>query len=360
MSWMPDGVVQHLRAVADAPDLSGTKYQLVRPLARGGMGAVYVAYDAQLDRQVALKVLDLPDASNELEARMMREARIVARLEHPGIVPIHDVGALPDGRVFYSMKLVHGSRLDEYVKKGAALADMLRVFQKACQAVAFAHANGVIHRDLKPENIMVGAFGEVLVMDWGLAKILPLASSPSDGKNINGQTTADASTTPILHARFSDERSHETVHGTILGTPAYMAPEQARGEIENLDRRTDVYALGAILTYLLRSYSSADNDRNNLAQGRDLQKPLARLRKIPKALTAICAKAMSADKTTRYADALDLASDIERFLDGLSVSSYKENPFEIARRWLKQYRFMVLLVLAYMLVRITLFFLLRR
>src|SRR5881397_3038329 len=141
------------------------------------MGVVWLAEDIQLDRRVALKVLYLPEQSGDLEARLLREARILARLEHPGIVPVHDAGTLADGRVFYAMKYVQGLRLDQHLPALPAPADRLRVFQRICDAVAFAHSRGVLHRDLKPQNVMVGAFGEVLVMDWGVAKLIHAAGT---------------------------------------------------------------------------------------------------------------------------------------------------------------------------------------
>src|SRR5262249_3937250 len=141
-------------------------------VARGGMGVVYAAQDEMLERRVALKVLDVPDPDGGLASRLNREARVLARLEHPGIVPVHDVGTLADGRVFYTMKFVEGQRLDKHIQSVLSLPDRLRLFLRICDSVAFAHARGVLHRDLKPANVMIGAFGEVLVMDWGLAKIL--------------------------------------------------------------------------------------------------------------------------------------------------------------------------------------------
>src|SRR5689334_18747532 len=171
MKWLSDAVLDHLCQIADAPDLSGTKYELVEKIAQGGMAIVYLARDRDLDRPVALKILaDLP-FDPQAKSRMVNEARIIARLEHPGIVPVHDSGVLPDGRLYYAMKLVRGKRLDEHVGPTTPLSDVLRIFEKICEAVAFAHAQGVIHRDLKPQNIMVGSFGEVLVMDWGVAKV---------------------------------------------------------------------------------------------------------------------------------------------------------------------------------------------
>ena len=152
MKYLSDDAIARLRQVVDAPDVSGTRYRIVEKIGRGGMGAVYKAEDTVLGRMIALKVLD---EENE-------EAHIMAALEHPGIVPVHDAGRLPDGRVFYAMKLVDGVPLHDF---RASLPDRLRVFQKICEAVAFAHSRGVTHGDLKPENIMIGAFGEALVLD---------------------------------------------------------------------------------------------------------------------------------------------------------------------------------------------------
>src|SRR5436305_5253353 len=172
MKFLSDNALDRLRQTADAPDLSGTRYQLLQRVARGGMGTVYAALDQTLRRRVALKVLDVPLAQADFARRLNREARVLAHLEHPGIVPVHDVGTLSDGRVCYTMKFVEGQRLDKHIQGVPALPDRLRLFLRVCDAVAFAHARGVLHRDLKPANVMVGAFGEVLVMDWGLAKIL--------------------------------------------------------------------------------------------------------------------------------------------------------------------------------------------
>src|SRR6202050_5386170 len=225
MRQLSDKAVTRLRNSAELPDLSGTRYRLLERVARGGMSVVYAAQDRDLQRRVALKVLEAPGSQGELADRLMREARVLAGLEHPGIVPVHDVGRLPDGRVFYTMKFVEGQRLDHYIGSLTPISDRLRLFQRICDAVAFAHARGVLHRDLKPANVMVGSFGEVLVMDWGLAKILTGTPESSGECVSNGNAThaADSQTTALL----------ETGHGAVLGTVGYMSPEQARGEIEN-------------------------------------------------------------------------------------------------------------------------------
>lgn len=310
MKWLSDDKLNHLRNVVSEPDFSATKYTFVKELGRGGMGVVCLAEDRELDRLVAIKILNTPDITEDLRNRMIREAQIIARLEHPGIVPVHDVGALPDGRIFYAMKYVRGSRLDEYAAQGASLRDRLRKFQSVCDAVAFAHAHGVIHRDLKPQNIMIGSFGEVLVLDWGVAKIR------------------------------DDPRSaafHETMEGTVIGTRRYMSPEQERGEIDQLDERSDIYALGAVLRFLLNDQPKAG-----------------------KAAHAISAKAMATAKESRYTSAADLSADIGRLLDAEPVSAYRENVFERTSRWVGKNRFLVLLVLAYLLMRIFLIFTSRR
>lgn len=168
-AFLPDEAVRRLRRAADRPETADTPYTIVEELGRGGMGTVYRAVDARLDREVALKVSTLGQADPEEAERMHKEARVMARLEHPGIVPVHDAGELPDGRMYYAMRLIRGERLDRWAE-GRTLSDCLGVFRKVCEAVAFAHAHGVIHRDLKPANVMIGAFGEVLVLDWGVAR----------------------------------------------------------------------------------------------------------------------------------------------------------------------------------------------
>src|SRR6202163_649363 len=170
MKSLSDRVVARLQADMQLPDLSGTRYNLLRYLACGGMGSVWLAEDTVLKRRVALKVLDLAAPADDLDVRLLREARILAGLEHPGMVPVHDAGTLVDGRAFYCMKYVEGQTLAQHIA-AKNIQEKLRLLERIAEPVDFAHAHGVIHRDLKPENIMIGAFGEVLVMDWGLAKV---------------------------------------------------------------------------------------------------------------------------------------------------------------------------------------------
>jgi eukaryotic-like serine/threonine-protein kinase len=289
MTWLSDDAVAHLRAVADEPDFSATRYRLVRELARGGMGVVYEADDLELRRRVAIKVLATEIASQESEERMRAEARVIAQLEHPGIVPLHDSGTLPDGRVFYAMKLVRGRTFSDIA---APSTEVLRLFLRVCETVAFAHARGVIHCDLKPSNVMVGEFGEVLVMDWGVARSL----------NAGADTGMPA----------------------VIGTRGFMSPEQERGLA--LDATTDVFALGELLRTLVTP-------------------PLSRR------LAAIIGKATAPDSLARYPNARELASDIARCVDGQPVAAYRESVVERFGCWLERNRALVAVVIAYLVMR---------
>jgi serine/threonine protein kinase len=291
-----DAAFDRLQQMFGAPDVRGTRYEIRAVLGEGGLGVVYLAHDAVLDRDVALKVLDGDDPSRR--ERLEREARILARLEHPGIVPVHDVGELPDGRIFYAMKRVRGERLDRWAA-GAGLRARLTVLLRMCDAVAFAHAHGVIHRDLKPENVMVGEFGEVLVLDWGLA-VFGVGSGLQNLRTRVLQTAPDPG----------------------FGTPPYMPPEQADGA--PVDERADVYALGRIL--------------GALAGG------------VP-AIDAVAAKATRPDRAERYASAPALAAEITRFLAGAAVGAHRESVWARAARFGRRYRVPLLLVAAYVLMR---------
>jgi eukaryotic-like serine/threonine-protein kinase len=314
MTFLTDSVLRRLQEAADLPDLSGTRYRLLAKLGQGGMSGVFRVEDTVLGREVALKVISVPDREGLLAARLAREARIIAQLEHPGVVPVHDAGTLADGRPFYTMKLIHGKRLDEYGKGIPRLADRMRIFLRICEAVAFAHAHGILHRDLKPGNIMVGPFGEILVMDWGLSKIVGSGA---------GRSALESAAGGVLAATSAD-----TAHGAVLGTPGYMAPEQAAGDVA-LDQWADVYSLGAILQSLLAEASSGQ----------------------PRALRAVSGKAMNPDREQRYADVENLAADVTHFLDGFPVSAWPENIFRRSWRWATRNRAWILLLLTYVIVR---------
>jgi eukaryotic-like serine/threonine-protein kinase len=298
---LSDSTLDRLHQVVVEPDVAGTRYELVSILGRGGMAVVYLARDTRLDREVALKVLDWSVDRTSRE-RLSREAHILARLEHPGIVPVHDVGQLPDGRLFYAMKRVRGDRLDRWLALLPALHARLGVFLRICDAVAFAHAHGVIHRDLKPENVMIGPFGEVLVLDWGVARV-------AAGSEIGPSTSAAG-----------------TGHGVIVGTRDYMAPEQARGDA-TIDERADIFALGTMLAGII-----------------DGQKPLQ----------AIAAKATSSDRADRYPDVRAMTDDVSRFMAQLAVEAHHETIVERAVRIAEKYRLPIALVLTYLAMRLLL------
>jgi len=340
MKPLSDRAVEKLRDTSEEPNLQGTHYKLLERVARGGMGVVYTAEDERLHRRVALKVLDATGTDRELAQRLLHEARVLARLEHPGIVPVHDVGTRDDGRVFYTMKFVEGRRLDEHLAGVASVPDRLRLFLRICEAVGFAHARGVLHRDLKPANVMVGSFGEVLVMDWGLAKVLAGAGQEgsSDVVYLDG---------PAVGASLSQKPAEagETVrtgHGTVLGTPGYMSPEQAGGDVGHLDGRSDVYSLGVLLRFVVSEAAGPGGQR------------------IDRALAAICAKATADKPEDRYPGVLELGMDVSRFLDGMAVSARAETILDRTVRFYRRYRFFILLMAAYLVMRIALILFFRK
>jgi serine/threonine protein kinase len=321
MTLLSDAAVHRLRSAADLPVIAGDRYRLLHEVGRGGMGTVYLAFDDVLEREVALKV---PNGvvSDALETRLQTEARVLARLEHPGIVPIHDSGRLADGRVFYVMKLVKGRTLRDALASMSDLSERLTVFERLCDPVAFAHAQGFVHRDLKPDNVMLGAFGEVMVMDWGVAKVLGRSGDAVSSPPGSGETAGTAA-------------------GLVLGTRGFMSPEQAAGGA-SVDARADVYSLGAILFMLL---TDAEPPAENAASA------IASLRTVPRALRAVCERALAASPEARYGSVKALADDIARFRAGLAVHALAEGLIDRTRRVVRTYRTPILLVLAYIVMR---------
>ncbi len=234
------------------PPASPPGYELHEEIGRGGMGVVYRARDAAFDRDVAVKLLaDSYPADSSAAQRFLSEARITGQLQHPGIPAVHQVGTLADGRPFLAMKLIKGSTLEAILKQrtdpAADRGRLLAIFEAVCQAVGYAHAHHVIHRDLKPANVMVGAFGEVQVMDWGLAKVL------GEDTPATGDTRAAEQTRAWTQVSPTPEAGSHTQAGSLVGTPAFIPPEQAIGEIERVNERADVFGLGALLAADLTS-----------------------------------------------------------------------------------------------------------
>ncbi|MCO5170360.1 MAG: protein kinase [Planctomycetes bacterium] len=300
-------------------------------LGRGGMGRVLRALDRTIGREVAKKVLlDAAASSQGARARFLTEARVTGQLEHPAIVPVYEVGQEPTGEPYFVMKLVRGRSLadvlratrDDPAHPNGQLPVLLRQFLKVCDAVAYAHARGVLHRDLKPANVMVGDFGEVLVMDWGLARA-PGQADVEAGPGAAGPPPAG-----------------QTQDGAVLGTPAYMPPEQAEGRREAVDERSDVYALGAILFELLalRPPFVGATPINIIKQvlvdaPPDPRAVAPRGRAVPRELAAVALKALAKAPAARYPRAVDLAAEVTRFLDGLPVEALPMGPLARALKW---------------------------
>jgi serine/threonine protein kinase len=270
-------------------------YVFLAEVGRGGMGVVYRARDQRLNRDVAVKVLQERYPAGSAAARRFQvEARVTGQLQHPGIPPVHEVGTLPDGRPFLAMKLIKGTTLDSLLAAGTAgRGSLLATFEQVCQAVAYSHEHGVVHRDLKPHNVMVGKFGEVQVMDWGLAKF---RAQPEDG-------TAEDDTSTLLDPGQGD--GPKTRAGAVMGTPAYMPPEQAIGAVELIDERADVFGLGGVLCAILTGKppyvgNTPESTRQLAAQGK-LGDAFARLDSCgaEPELVALAKRCLAADKVDR-------------------------------------------------------------
>ncbi len=320
--------------------------EIVDLIAHGGMGDVYRATQPTLERELAVKVMTGHAATPELAARFRREALVLARLQHPNIVPIHALGTDEDGQPYYTMKLVKGRTLQailDDLRQGEAatlrqhsLLSLLGAFRKVCDALAFAHAQGVLHRDLKPDNIMIGEFGEVLVMDWGLAK----NTKEEMGKQ---KVEIEATEQPDPISAFSFPISTFTLQGSVLGTPQYMSPEQAAGEVSELDERSDIYSLGAVLYAILTLRPPVEGTTvaevlekvktgsiTSLAEGAGVakarQSPERHLASaarwpIPASLSAVAMKALALDKAKRYPSVTALISDVEAYQGGFATGA---------------------------------------
>ena len=322
---------------------SDARYQIIRKLGQGGLGRVWLARDLNLNRHVALKEISNPSqASESIIERFKHEAEITGRLEHPGIVPVYHLGKDENGSAFYAMRFLgkktlqdsiteYHERIEEGDDDPMDLRHLLTAFVNICHALGHAHSRNVIHRDLKPENVVIDSFGQVIVIDWGLAKVL------------------DDTTVEMRTGSNSGGNGSRTVEGQVLGTALYMAPEQAAGRLDEVDFRTDIYGLGSILFTTVtgsaphektqkKSASSGTGLRGMIAEIASGNTPMARdiNPDVDPALEAICAKSMARRRYARYQDATELAEDIQRWMAGESVTAYQETWFQRARRWISR------------------------
>src|SRR5438105_8408138 len=327
-----------------------TKYEVKSKLGAGGMGEVYKVLDRDLRREVAMKKLRAGVSGLEEDMlRFVKEAQATGRLEHPNIVPVHDLGVDGEGRIYFTLKYVKGLSLKEVIRgrrDATQLEDkrkfrdvftprqMIEILISVCNAVAYAHSKDIIHRDLKPDNIMLGNFGEVLVMDWGLAKIL----SKKGTAEVPHEPTFDFNLRATLDSSM-------TMEGAIAGTPAYMSPEQAGGRISELDFRTDVYSLGAMLYEILAGEppykgTTALEVVRMVTEGPPppLSSGTYGFRPIPRELKAICEKAMSQDANRRHATAEQLRDDLTAYLEDQPVSCCPDTTIQRSVKWAKRNR----------------------
>jgi WD40 repeat protein/serine/threonine protein kinase len=338
----PDGERTATYSVGTATS-DGQRYHVLRPHARGGLGAVFVALDNELHREVALKqLLDHHADDATSRQRFLMEAEITGGLEHPGIVPVYGLGSYGDGRPFYAMRFIKGDSLKGAIERFHAdgetktdagrrsleLRKLLRRFTDVCNAIDYAHSRGVLHRDIKPGNVIVGKHGETLVVDWGLAKAV----------HRSGETADDAERTLIPS---SASGSAETLPGQTLGTPAYMSPEQARGDLDVLGPRSDVYSLGATLYCLLTGKAPFTGDAADVLRAverGDFLPPRSLDPTLDPSLEAVCLKAMATTPGDRYASCRALAEDVERWAADEPVSAWREPLGLRARRWARRHR----------------------
>ncbi len=331
-----------------------TRYKLEGEVAHGGQGAILRVWDEDLRRHLAMKVIlgegeasktgVTSSVSSSALGRFLEEAQVTGQLDHPGIVPVHELGLDSEGRVYFTMKLVKGEDLKAIFdlvhegREGWTQTRALNVMLKVCEAMAYAHSKSVIHRDLKPSNVMVGRYGEVFVMDWGLARV----AGEEDRKDI--RIRPEMTTTELRSERRASADPDSpliTMDGDVVGTPAYMSPEQARGDQNAMGPRSDVYAVGAMLYHLLAGeapYVPKSSRLNNYAIWAQVQqgppKPLHELAPTALAeLVAICEKAMAREASKRYADTEALAVDLRAFLEHRVVSAYETGAVAELRKW---------------------------
>jgi serine/threonine-protein kinase len=327
-----------------APTAAGQRFRILRPHAKGGLGEVFVARDEELRREVALKEIQEQRADDPASrARFLLEAEITGGLEHPGIVPVYGLGTYGDGRPFYAMRFIKGDTFQDAIQRfheadgprrdpgerGLALRGLLRRFVDVCNAIEYAHSRGVPHRDLKPGNVMLGRFGETLVVDWGLAKVVG---------HPDGATAATAGT--LRPEAGSGATPTET--GQALGTPAFMSPEQAAGRLDDLGPASDVYSLGATL-YSLLTGRPPFQGRDHGALLQQVQKgvfPPPRQVKpgVAAALEAVCLRALALRPAERYATPRELADEVERWLADEPVRAYRESVVQRVRRWGRRHK----------------------
>ncbi len=319
------------------PAVHESNYKTDKEIARGGMGKIVAAEDLRLGRPVALK--QLLDPAPDQITRFQREALITARLQHPGIVPVYEAGQFTNGEPFFAMKLVQGSPLDKVIGEAKTLEERLAIIPRlaaACDAIAYAHSQRIIHRDLKPGNVLLGAFGETVVIDWGLAKDLDAQDNTFQSANRKPRASRPA----LAHNEARSNSSTLTVAGAVMGTPAYMAPEQARGEL--VDQRADVFALGAMLYHTLTGvppYNARTATDVIAAAALGKVIPLRqRERRAPADLVAIVDRAMSQDPFDRYPHAGELAHELRRFITGQLVSAHRYTAVQKLVRFVKKHQ----------------------
>ncbi|MBK8097699.1 MAG: SUMF1/EgtB/PvdO family nonheme iron enzyme [Planctomycetes bacterium] len=321
----------------------GTRFQRLDRIGAGGMGEVWSARDDDLQREFALKQIGNKDGGAEAmhgpegQLRFVAEAQTLGQLQHPGIPPLHELGVQPDGRLYFAMARVHGQPLTSLLGQRAnwPLRRVLAIVQSVCETMAYAHGKNVIHRDLKPDNVMVGEFGEVYVIDWGLARAFGHPDpNAAVVRTVRTPSPNGAPATPAAATVAADEAGL-TRHGTIVGTPNFMAPEQAAGDIAAVDKRSDIYSVGAMLYQLITGtlpYGEGKPDPIVAAVCKGPPKPVGSLApNTPKDLLAICERAMARDPADRYPTMQDLATDLRHYLDGHAVKARRIS--QIARTW---------------------------